>query len=297
MTKLILILLVLSTSFAFAEDADIADSVINPEETTPVISTGMEEEKKEFNPKASHWVTRFGFETIKYNLPWIFDEGQRRTYTERDQELHGLNLNVGREFHLGGGLMTSTKGGAYYHGTVFEKAKTADPQITEERFSFAKRTGQFWGFEVSQSLSMLFDFRTKNFLFDNMVQLTLEPFVEAGIGMAQAYNRIRYNYDTTSGSAIGGACNGTSCDVNEIYNHKIEDKVNTRRLTAGVNILARTGYFFTANVSFMQFDVTDRKQTGFQKNNAVGGDRITDFQDGDENFTNTAFAIGGGLKF
>lgn len=256
----------------------------DPSTSTPVITSEEDVESKVYNPKKSHWVTSFALDYIKYELPWVYTGAQKHNFRKKDQELYGVNLGLGREFHLGGGVQTGTKLYGYFRGATFQNKKTADPQIQDTEFASGKRIGQMWGGEIAQSLSFQFDYKAKNPIMDSMFYLTFEPFVEAAIGYAEAFNKINYGYNTAP-------------VVDEGYNHKIQDRMMTRRLSAGFNIISQRSYYLVVKGSLYQLDNTYRKQSGSQ--HFTGGPVTTpafiDDKPGIQ--TTTSFTIGGGYKW
>jgi hypothetical protein len=256
----------------------------DPTHSTPVITSEDElDDRKVYNPKKSHWVNSFGLDYIKYELPWVYTGAEKHNFRKKQQELYGLNFGIGREFHLGGGVQTGTKIYGYFRGSTFNNSKTADPEIQDTAFASGKRIGQMWGGEIAQSLSFQFDYKAKNPIMDSMFYLTFEPFIEAAIGYAEAFNKINYGYDTSV--------------VDEGYNHKIQDRLMTRRLSVGFNIISRRSYFFFTKASVYQLDITSRKQSGSQ--HFTGGPVTTpafiDDKPGVQ--TTTSFTIGGGYKW
>lgn len=290
--KRLFLLLALFSASTFAQTAE--DELLvepNPETTTPVMTTRPVEEDKDFKVRKGHWLSSFGFEGIKYQVPGQF-EGVKKNFRDRTQEMYGTRIGLGRELHIGAGLMTTTKIEGFYLGTLFTKSKTADPEIENEKFYSAKVTGQLLGGDISQSISYLFDFKTYNPM-GNMTYLTLEPFVEIGIGYAEAYNKVKYLYDTSETGSIG-----TPGAPHEWYRHGIKDIVSTRKLAAGFNIISNEGYFFFTKVSQMQFANIARHERGYKKQNETATvDKLTFSDEKPDVINTTAFSIGGGYKF
>lgn len=262
----------------------------NPSFSTPVItSEEVLEDDKVYNPKKNHWVTSYGFDYIKYEVPWVF-EGTKKNFREKKQELFGLNIGAGREFHLGGGTLTATKFNAFFRGATINNVKTADPNIEDQEFAQGKRIGQMLGGEISQSLSFQFDYKAKNPIMGDMFYLTFEPFVEAAIGYAEAFNKMNYGYDTSDGSG------GTS-GINEAYRHSIKDIMTTRRVSAGFNITSSQSYYFFTKFSLYQLDNLSRRQKGFERQDDQAQQDLVFNDEKPGVQTTTAFTIGGGYKF
>lgn len=280
MKKLLCVLLIFGSHIALAD--------IDPV-TTPSLVTRDEKVKKVFKPDDHHWIGTIGFDSLKYEAPFNF-QGETKNYKESNQDLFGLRLGIGGEINLGAGLMTATRGDIYYMGTLFTRAKTADPSIPIE-YSSAKRTGQIAGIEASQSLSYLFNFKAKNPFMDYYVNLIFEPFVDIGIGMARAYNRVDYIYDATEAGGIGD-----TTLKHEAYRQKFEDTLLTTRIGAGFNIIDYDGYYFFMKGSINSLNVTDRKQSGFRKQTGDTPQTI-EGEDNTTSFVSLQYTIGGGYKF
>lgn len=256
----------------------------SPEVSTPVVTTLEADQPrggKEFNPRKSHLVTSFSFEGLKYEFEQGYD-GAKKDFKDTERELYGARLGVGYEMYLGAGFNTTTKLNGFYVGTLFEQKQTADPDVEDIDFAFSKRTSSFWGAEIAQSIGFLFDMRSKN-LFGDMVKLTIEPFVEAGVGKAFAYNRINYFYDTT-GTTAGG--------TREAYRRTVSDNLTTMRLSAGFNVISTQGYFLHVMASVVNLDLTDRdveERTNFVDNASPAFTEDLD--------PTVSYTLGGGYKF
>ena len=232
------------------------DRAPSPEVSTPVITSEMPTDDRYLKHRASHWLTTFNFEGMKYELPFDF-EGARKNLRTKDQELYGARLGIGGQIHIGKGLFTTSMLEGFYNGTLFTKSQNAGPDDADEEASNIKRTSGFFGVDVSQSLGYIFEFRTKNPFMDEWAYLTFEPFIEAGLGVAKSYNKVRYNYDT--GTGING--------VRENYKRTIRDDLTNARIGAGFNLTGRSGFFMQARVTINRYDVTERKIDTYRKLN------------------------------
>lgn len=274
MNKLCLLIFIFISSPLFAQNTDV------PAETPALVYKAPD--LRNFDPRESHWLTSFGFEGLKYPVPFNFT-GARQTFSPKDQELWGGRFGYGKEFYIGKGFNAVTKVEGYYLGTLFAKRETADPNIEDVDVSYTKTTGQIWGFEASQSIGYLFDMKTKNPMLDEWSYLTVEPFIEAGIGWATAYNRVDYNYDS-----------GT---IQETYKEAVEDQLLNARFGAGVNFTSSEGVFLYLKASLNQYDITKRKTKGLGQPDNQG----TTGLDGSEKNVDIdpiiIYALGGGYKF
>jgi hypothetical protein len=268
MTKFILLVLVLSVPFiGFAKD---------------IMSEGSIIDGVHFNPYKNHFITSFGFEAMKYDVPYEFS-GVKKNFHPRTQDLYGARLGLGNEIYLGGGVNTTTKVEGYYNGTMFSQILNGGAQDKDVKFAYTKRTGQVYGFDASQSIGVLFNMKAKNPFLDEWTYLTVEPFVEAGLGVGRAYNSINYSYnlDTT----------------NERYKRAINDSLTNMRLGIGVNFTSSESFFFFIKATQSRYNVTSRKIEGFTRQN--GGTDIFESSK-PKNVSMDAimvYSLGGGYKF
>jgi hypothetical protein len=260
-------------------------SAIFAQSETPVMSTRAPEEDRKFNPRKSHWLTSFGFETLKYEAPFSFT-GAQKNFKPSSQDFWGGRFGVGGEIYLGAGFNTTTKVEAYYVGTLFSRVLNAGPNDEDEEFSYSKRTGQLYGVDVSQSIGFLFNMKTKNPIMDEWTYLTVEPYIEAGIGKAWAYNRVNYNYDT--GPAPGSQ---------EGYKASVEDELLNARIGGGVNFTSTSGYFLYLKATVNTFDIVSRKIKQYTRPNHATGTTIENTDKNAKMSAITTYALGGGYKF
>jgi hypothetical protein len=239
------------------------------------------ETKKVFNSRESHWVTSFGFETMKYEVPIDFT-GVKAKFKDQKREIFGGRIGVGREFHLGGGFLTTSRIEGFYMGTLFEKAQNAGPEQASETISYTKKTGHVYGADLTQSFSYVFDFKIKNPFIDERISMSLESFVFAGLGRGKVYNRLSYHYET---------------NILEDYRIRVEDKINTTSLGAGFNLISSEGFFFYLKATQYQLGITDRSEKGLSQPSGqplVRLNRTTKSVSSDPTYV---YAIGGGYKF
>jgi hypothetical protein len=249
--------------------------------TTPAITT-RDVTLRDFNPRKSHWLAMFGFEGMKYELPLNFP-GDRQGFKPRQQELWGGRLGVGGELYLGAGFMTTTRVEGYFMGTVRMQERTVDPPLGQTGVSTLKQHGQIWGGDVTQSLSYLFDVKIKNPIIETYHPMTLEPFIEVGVGRAKGFNKVNYFYDT-------GA-------VDEAYRHRFEDDILVGRLGGGFNVTSNLGYFLFVRGTWSNFKITDRKESGFTRRTGQPESPIVADQNFDDTMSMVVYTIGGGYKF
>jgi hypothetical protein len=245
-----------------------------------IVETEIEDDSK-FNPRKGHWYTTFGFEAMEYSLPFSY-EGEKQRFNPEKRQLYGGRLGFGREFYLGKGFMTSTRLEGYYMGTLFESAKTADPELEDEEVATVKDTGQIYGGDIVQTLSYMWDFKTKNPFMDTWAYLTVEPFVEFGIGKAWAFNKKDYSYNTS---------------IVEEYDQSYTDELTNSKIGGGINLTSRQGFFLYLKATQNRYDITKRRTKGyFYKNPDTTPTPVN---------TNTltsqdpvmVYALGGGYKF
>lgn len=311
MNKLLLALLVVLSGSLYAQDGQEIvpyenDEAITEEvkAKTPVAAQPLEAEyvaksepeqtiatalfdPKAFNARKSHWVTTFGFEGAKYrSIPegdYAF-EG-RKDFKAGYQEIWGGRLGFGGEVYLGKGFIARTMGETFYMGTLFSRILNGGEEAEDVEFAFTKQTSQLWGFDASQSLGWMFDFKAKNPFMDTYSYLNMEMFVEAGVGMAWAYNRTNYEYDT-------GPDN-----TQEFYRVRMRDDLVNARVGAGFNLTSTKGFFLSVKATLNNYMVTQRKVDGYREED---GQARTVFNDKDKNVNIDpvlVYALGGGYKF
>jgi hypothetical protein len=285
MNKLILIAFILLTSVAWAEDqTEKAITELPPSDTPSLISDAdIEKEHEHFERRASHWLTSFGFEMANYEVPFDF-RGAKKNFHPNDQQLSGGRLGFGGEIYLGKGFLTTSKVEGYYLGTLFTRSINAGPEETDVEFASTKKSGNLYGMDVSQSLTYLIDMKTKNPFMDEWTYLTCEPFIEAGIGKAIAYNSVQYQYLLS--------------DVRENHREHVSDQILNARIGAGISFTSNTGFFLYIKATQNRYDVTDRKVRGASRPNGQDGETSLKRSDNDVKMDPvTIWALGGGYKF
>jgi hypothetical protein len=253
-----------------------------PSSTAEVISN------KEFDPRRSHWITTFGFEGMEYQLPFQY-EGLKERFNEQRRQLYGGRLGFGGELHLGAGFHLGAMVEGYYMGTLFQQAKTASPEVDDVDVASTKNNGQIYGADAVASLSFLWDFKTKNPLMDEWSYLFVEPFLEVGIGRAQAFNKKDYYYNT--GSATGAS------QVNEAYEHTFLDDLTNARIGGGLKLTSRAGFFLYLRATQNRYDITRRRQKGFTQQDDADRSPLTGVIEDSKMDPVMIYAFGGGYKF
>ncbi len=249
-----------------------------------VIQTNAQMDDGRFNPYESHFIAYFGLEGLSYEVPYAF-KGAKQSFSERQQELWGGRFGIGEEIYLGGGINTTTRLEGYYVGTLFARDVNAGSDNDNVDIGFTKRTGQVYGVDASQSLGFVFDMKTKNPFLDEWSYMTVEPYVEIGLGFASAYNRINYNYDTTASG------------VQEGYRLRVTDQILNTKFAAGVNFTSSSGYFFFMKGTVNRFDITKRKTVGFSQPDGQPTELIDTSTKSVKMDPVITYAIGGGYKF
>lgn len=238
---------------------------------------------KAFNPRASHWYTTFGFEGMEYDLPFMY-VGAKEKFNPEKRQLYGGRLGFGGEIHLGAGFMTSTRVEGYYMGTLFEKAKTADPGLANDDIATVKDTGQIYGADAVQTLSYLWDIKTRNPFMDTYSYVTIEPFIEAGIGKAQAWNKKDYSYNIPT-------------QVKEEYDQSFKDDLTNVKFGAGVNITSRRGFFLYLRATQNRYDITKRTTKGYYYPNGQTTPIPVNSNPSTKLDPIMVYSLGGGYKF
>jgi hypothetical protein len=268
-----------------------AEEFVPPAPTIPAILPAPDlqveaevEDKKPFNPRQSHWVTTFGFESTKYEVlpdPYVFNG--KKDFSKRNQELWGMRLGFGGEIYLGAGFVTRSMVETYYVGTLFSRVLNGGAEDADVKFAYTKVTGQMLGADASQSLGFMFDFKTKNPFMGTMTYLSIEPYVEAGIGKAYAYNRTNYSYklDTTD----------------EAFKLRVRDDLLNARVGAGINLTSNQGFFLALKATVNRYEITQRKIDGYTQENGTGRAAINDSPKDAKIDPVVIYTLGGGYKF
>jgi len=249
------------------------------DEETPdsaILTTETKKHPDDFSPRESHWVSTVGFESIHYELPFEFT-GVHDTINKKSRELWGTRLGFGGEWYIGAGFATTSKIEGYYSGTLFEGKRSIDSS-TSKNVAYTQNKGQLYGGDFVQSLSWFWEMKTANPFLGEMVKTTIEPFIEAGFGLARSFNQVAYYYNDGS--------------FNEQYEHTVTDTLISRRIGAGFNITSSEGYFLYLKAISQDYDVTTRKEK------VKTASASTDTTQKNVPFDPvTIFMVGGGVKF
>ena len=268
-----------------------AEEFVPPAQTIPAILPAPDlqveaevEDKKPFNPRQSHWVTTFGFESTKYEVlpePYVFNG--KKDFSKRNQELWGMRLGFGGEIYLGAGFVTRSMVETYYVGTLFSRVLNGGTEDADIKFSYTKVTGQMLGADASQSLGFMFDFKTKNPFMGTMTYLSIEPYIEAGIGKAYAYNRTNYSY---------------KLDVtDEAFKLRVRDDLLNARIGAGINLTSNQGFFLALKATVNRYEITQRKIDGYTQENGSARTPISESPKDAKIDPVVIYTLGGGYKF
>ncbi len=251
-------------------------------ETKPALITETEvETKKSFSPLESHWYTTVGLEAMEYTLPFSYT-GSKESFEEENRNLYGGRIGFGGEIYLGAGFLISTRLEGYYMGTLFESAQTADPELPDEDLATIKDSGQIYGGDIVQSLSFLWELKTKNPIMQTMTYLMVEPFVEIGVGRAWAFNKKDYSYDT-------GA-------VVEEYDQSFNDELTNVRVGGGINFTSRQGFFLFLKATENRYDITKRRTKGYYYSDGNSSTPV-DSEPSTDLGPIMVYSLGGGYKF
>lgn len=276
---------------AVETQTEVAPDVTRPSplKTTPSLVTETEvDTNKRFNARSNHFLWGFGFEQTKYNVvPKTFEFDGRKDFKNEDIELWGGRLGVGGELYLGLGFITRSMIEGYYAGTLFSRILNGGAEAEDVEFAYTKRTAQIVGVDASQSFGWMFDLKTKNPFMDEWAHLTIETFLEAGVGKAWAYNRTNYSYDT--GTAPTAA--------RESYKLTVRDDILNARFGGGFHMASSQGFFLNLKAIINTYDITQRNSKGFIQEN---GNASTPINDKDKNAKiepTLTYTLGGGYKF
>jgi hypothetical protein len=268
-----------------------AEEFVPPAQTIPAILPAPDlqveaevEDKKPFNPRQSHWVTTFGFESTKYEVlpdPYVFNG--KKDFSKRNQELWGMRLGFGGEIYLGAGFVTRSMVETFYVGTLFSRVLNGGAEDADVKFAYTKVTGQMLGADASQSLGFMFDFKTKNPFMGTMTYLSVEPYIEAGIGKAYAYNRTNYSYVLTP--------------TNEAFKLRVRDDLLNARIGAGINLTSNQGFFLALKATVNRYEITQRKIDGYTQENGSARTPISESPKDAKIDPVVIYTLGGGYKF
>ena len=267
MNKFIALILLISSTSLFAKDSanvlykDLAD--------------------RKFVARESHWTMNFGFEGMKYDLPFEF-RGREKGFSQGKKELWGGRLGFGREFYIGNGFQTTTKAEGYFMGTLFSRALNGGPEESSSEFEQTKRTGQVMGIDISQNIGHIFEMKTKGPLGD-MNRMTIEPFLEGGFGFARAFNKLNYYHRLTP--------------TYEAYKRSVDDQLTNFRYGIGVNITSSEGFFLFLKATQNHYNITDRKIKTYRQPQGETGNSTTESLSNVNISPILIYALGGGYKF
>ncbi len=251
------------------------------------IETNLEEHHH-FNPRKSHWVANFGFESSRYEVvPKAYEFSGRRNFKNSKVDLYGGRIGFGGEIYLGAGFITRSLVEGYYLGNLFSQVLNGGSTATDVEFAYTKKTNQLIGFDASQSLGWMFDFKTKNPFMDEWSYLTVEMFAEAGLGKGWAFNRINYKYDTGT----------TPTAAQESYRLRMRDDLVNARVGGGFLMTSQSGFFLTVKATMNRYDVTQRKLDGFTQPNGSGTTAINVTSKNVNIDPVMIYTLGGGYKF
>jgi hypothetical protein len=281
MNKFLLFAVMSISLSAFAQDLE---SGTPDAASTPAITSSVEtKEEHVHDPSKSHWLTTINFETSKYETPFEFS-GQEKNFKPGDQTITGGRIGFGGEIYLGKGFATTSKVEGFYMGSLFTKAKNAAPEDQNIEFAYYTKNSTVWGVEAAQSLSYIFQMKTRNPVMGEWTYLTVEPFIEAGLGKGFANHNLKYKYELSS--------------VQEYYRAHASDNFLNARIGAGVNFTSRQGYFLFLKATQNRYDVTDRKITGARQQNGSPAETLISEKPNNVKMDPvTVFALGGGYKF
>lgn len=239
-------------------------------------------ENNRYNPRKSHFFIGVNFEGMK--MPTAFEfSGVKSNFKPKDQELWGGRLTFGGELYLGAGFMTTTRLEGYYMGTLFSETLNGGTQDADVKFAYTKKHSQVFGGEASQSLGYIFNMKTKNPIMEEWSYLTVEPFIEFGVGVGRAYNNINYKYELET--------------TDELYKLKVNDDLINSKIAFGVNFTSSHGFYFFLKATQNRFDIKNQKSRQVVRINGSGTDVVTNPKFDDKIHTNMTYAIGGGYKF
>jgi hypothetical protein len=116
-----------------------------------------------------------------------------------------------------------------------------------------------------------------------MTYLSIEPYVEAGIGKAYAYNRTNYSY---------------KLDVtDEAFKLRVRDDLLNARIGAGINLTSNQGFFLALKATVNRYEITQRKIDGYTQENGSARTPISQSPKDAKIDPVVIYTLGGGYKF
>jgi hypothetical protein len=269
------------------EQVEVAPAVVSTPVAivTPTLKTEkVLEEEKTFKTRASHWVTTFTFENSQYELfPDNYSFSGKKDFESEKHQLWGGRLGFGGEIYLGWGFVTRSMIEGYYHGTLFSQVLNGGDYDSDVKFAYTKKTGQLLGGDASQSFGWMFDLKTVNPFTDEMTYLSIETFVEAGIGKGWAYNKLNYSYDLDT--------------TDERFNIRVRDDLLNARVGAGINMTSNQGFFLSLKATINRYEITQRKINGYIQENGNPQTSISEKPENAKIDPVVIYTLGGGYKF
>jgi hypothetical protein len=116
-----------------------------------------------------------------------------------------------------------------------------------------------------------------------MTYLSIEPYVEAGIGKAYAYNRTNYSYDLAA--------------TDEAFKLRVRDDLLNARIGAGINLTSNQGFFLALKATVNRYEITNRKIDGYTQENGSARTPINESPKDAKIDPVVIYTLGGGYKF
>ncbi len=197
----------------------------------------MDFDQKEPKIKSSHWIFYLHADAIKLK-PLTQYQMSRKEIVARDEIYFGGGPGIARRWSLGFPLSTITEiNGYFWNNSEIEAQKPTAQDLSDYEVMRSEVSDQIYGFQISQSLNL--NIETKWFIFG--------PFVQMGIGMARAKNKLKYRWDTNINTEY------------EYYSTEINEDIVTQSLSAGIELIGYNGFISYAKVQKNVFTVGTRK--------------------------------------
>lgn len=272
--NLFFILFLLSFSLSLiAADAD------------PKVSTDIPNEEDKFDPNKSHLEVYYGFNNFNYSIPFPVYAGTTKNIVDPNFQTFGPRIGLGTQIYLFSGFSLMPRIDGYYSGLVNGKDQVAR-NTAGSVISSKRQVAQMYGGDASLALGWQFEMKSRNPFLKEMFRLTVQPFVEVGMGRSSGLYMYQYHYDDTSKL--------------EDYNVTIKDSLKQSHAALGFNLTARSGFFFYYRLSVNKFVALERKQSGSLFTNGNSGTPSSADRAVQKNVSLdsiTSHAIGGGYRF
>ena len=231
----------------------------------------MEVGVKNYEQDTSHWIIALGGNYLKHSIELPKYRGTHKSYDEKNQEIYGPSLQIGREFYLGGGLSFVGMFGGFYNQSVVRTNGKASKKVDIE-LSNVRETYQLEGYDVSAGLQYFFEAN----------QTYIQPYFLYTIGQGSGLHTIDYKFD------------GIGADPADRYKLSMLETFLYDRQTLGIKFINRRGLFSFFEASNTSIRVSERE---IQNSKVIEKGQKKDSLNGTEKLNSTNSIITGSIGF